>query len=267
VRLLDLVSQALEATANGAQARIQLELVLVKAAAPDMDPSVAALQARVERLEEGGSSASVAANVRAGEAPAPARDRESAGAGATGANKTVETAEAPARPQKPGVQQEAASTEAPVVEAASPRPEPSSTPAEPASAITLDTAVESWPAVADLVRVDNAMLAALLSEARPVSVTDRELTLAFPAGAAFLKRKAEQDANRRVAIDALKSITGQRLALCFELRELAPDEAPEGPEVLSGDELVRRFMEEFDAEEILDDGSEHGDHKEKEAEA
>jgi DNA polymerase-3 subunit gamma/tau len=51
VRLLDLVSVALEATANGAQARIQLELVLVKAAAPEVDPSAAALLARIERLE------------------------------------------------------------------------------------------------------------------------------------------------------------------------------------------------------------------------
>ena len=53
VRLLDLVSAALDATANGAQARIQLELVLVKAAAPELDPSMAALQARIERLEQG----------------------------------------------------------------------------------------------------------------------------------------------------------------------------------------------------------------------
>jgi hypothetical protein len=37
--------------------------------------------------------------------------------------------------------------------------------------------------------------------------------------------------------------------------------------VLSGDELVRRFIEEFDAEEILDEGSEHGDPNGKEAEA
>jgi DNA polymerase-3 subunit gamma/tau len=219
VRLLDLVSQALEATANGAQARIQLELVLVKAAAPELDPSTAALLARVERLEGG--------------APAPA----------------APVAEAEAPPPAPS------------------SPEPEAAPPEPAGAIALETAVESWPAVADLVRVENAMLAALLAEARPVSVSDRELTLAFPAGAAFLKRKAEQDDHRRVAIEALKSITGQRLALRFELRELAPDDAPGGPEMLSGDELVRRFMEEFDAEEILDDGSQHGDPKEKEAEA
>jgi DNA polymerase-3 subunit gamma/tau len=231
VRLLDLVSQALEATANGAQARIQLELVLVKAAAPELDPSTAALLARVERLEAGASAPVGAATSEAPPEPAPPPEPES---------------EPPPEPAPP--------TE--------PAPPP-----EPAGAITLDSAVESWPAVADLVRVDNAMLAALLSEARPVSITDRELTLAFPAGAAFLKRKAEQDDHRRVAVEALKSITGQRLALRFELRELAPEDAPAGPEVLSGDELVRRFMEEFDAEEILDDGSQHSDPKEKEAEA
>ena len=61
VRLLDLVSSALEATANGAQARIQLELVLVKAATPEVDPSAAALLARIERLESALARASVAA--------------------------------------------------------------------------------------------------------------------------------------------------------------------------------------------------------------
>ncbi len=54
VRLLELVSAALDATANGAQPRIQLELVLIKAAAPEMDPSMSALLARIERLERGG---------------------------------------------------------------------------------------------------------------------------------------------------------------------------------------------------------------------
>ncbi len=51
IRLLDLVSAALDATANGAQARIQLELVLIKASCPEVDPSTAALLARIERLE------------------------------------------------------------------------------------------------------------------------------------------------------------------------------------------------------------------------
>src|SRR5947209_6136395 len=84
VRLLDLVSAALEATANGAQARIQLELVLIKATAPEVDPSAAALLARIERLEatlagERPAPAPVApARPSNGRDPAPAADAEAA---------------------------------------------------------------------------------------------------------------------------------------------------------------------------------------------
>jgi len=101
-------------------------------------------------------------------------------------------------------------------------------------------------------------LAALLSDARPVAVKERELTLAFPGGAAFLKRKAEQEDYRRVAGEALKAVTGRRLALRYELRD---DEEQEGEAVLSGEELVRRFVEEFDAEEVLEDDPEEGEVK------
>jgi DNA polymerase-3 subunit gamma/tau len=207
VRLLDLVSQALEATANGAQAQIQLELVLVKAAAPEIDPSAAALAARIERLEGGG--------VR-GPAPEP--------------------------------QQEQAPSRASAGPSAG-RPESTNGPA-----LELQSAIESWPAVVQMVRGDNAMLAALLDDARPVAVGERELTLAFPAGAAFLKRKAEQDEHRRAAAEALRTVTGQRLAIRYELSEAADDEEP----TLSGEELVRRFIEEFDAEEILEDDPQEG---------
>jgi DNA polymerase-3 subunit gamma/tau len=85
-----------------------------------------------------------------------------------------------------------------------------------------------------------------------VSATERELTLAFPPGAAFLKRKAEQDDYRRVATDALRAVTGHQLVLRYELRD-DEQSVTEGDPGLSGEELVRRFLEEFNAEEILDD--------------
>ena len=103
------------------------------------------------------------------------------------------------------------------------------------------------------------MLAALLSDARPVAIKELELTLAFPGGAAFLKRKAEQEDYRRVAGEALKAVTGRRLALRYELRD--DEEEPAGEPVLSGEELVRRFMEEFDAEEVLEDDQNEGEVK------
>src|SRR3954466_8080495 len=51
VRLLELIAGALRAMKDGADARTQLELALVKAATPDLEPSVKALHARLERLE------------------------------------------------------------------------------------------------------------------------------------------------------------------------------------------------------------------------
>jgi DNA polymerase III subunit gamma/tau len=221
VRLLDLVSGALDATVNGAQARIQLELVLIKAAAPQLDPSTTALLARIERLEAavpgGGSLRSVP--------PLPSPPPQHAPAGGGGAQAA------------PQLEKE---------------PEPAPTP-DPAPALELETVAGSWPAVVDTVRSQNAMLAALLADARPVAVGERDLTLAFPSGAAFLKRKAEQEDHRRVTAEALRTVTGQALVLRYELREERDAEVQTGATVLSGEELVRRFLEEFDAEELLDE--------------
>ncbi len=205
VRLLDLVAAALEATANGAQGRIQLELVLIKAAAPEIDPSTKALLARIERLEQA----------------------------------LMEDQAAPRRSPPPPV------------DAPEPAPQPISEPA-PDPLPELETLVQSWPAVVDFVRQGNAMLAATLDAARPAALSGQALTLAFPPGAAFFKRKAEQDDYRRAAAEAVKSVTGAKLALHYELRDEGPA-APDAASNLTGEELVRRFMEEFDAEEVLDD--------------
>ena len=246
VRLLELISRALDATANGSQARIQLELVLVKAAAPELDPTTAALMARIERLEGGTSAAVGGAAGRAVSAPA---------------REVAETAR-PAAPQP-------AEAPAPLSrgrEAAAPEPQPAPSPTaaappQPNGRLELEAAVTSWPAVVDLVRAGNPMLAGALDACRPVAVGERELTLAFPSGASFLKRKAEQDDYRRAAAEALSAVTGQRLALRYELRDV--NDADAGghaqPEVLSGEELVRRFLEEFDAEEILEDEPDEGE--------
>jgi hypothetical protein len=138
-----------------------------------------------------------------------------------------------------------------------PEPAPGQSPA--AAPLELEAATACWPAVVDLVRAENAMLAALLSDARPIAVRDQELTLAFPGGAAFLKKKAEQEDYRRAAGEAFQAVTGQRLVLRYELRD--DEDEPEGDTVLSGEELVRRFMEEFDAEEVFEDESNEGEVK------
>jgi DNA polymerase-3 subunit gamma/tau len=235
IRLLDLVSEALGATADGAQARIQLELVLIKAAAPEMDPSTSALLARIERLEE---------SLRAG-APTPSVAAPPPADPSPPEPQTV----APEPPTvAPGPQTVAPGPPTPAATPEPPAPAPK--PPTPSTALGLETAVSSWPAVLDLVRGENPMLAGALAAARPVAVAERELTLAFPGGASFLKRKAEQDDYRRVAAEALKTVTGHKMAFRFELRDDEPEPEPTGEPALSGEELVRRFMEEFDAEEL-----------------
>jgi DNA polymerase-3 subunit gamma/tau len=228
VRLLDLVSAALAATADGAQARIQLELVLIKAAAPEVDPTTSALLARIERLESG--NAPVRAVQKA--PPAPTQPVPATPAAPVQATSAPVQATPVPEPERP---------------AAAPEPEPPAPEPElPAAALGLDAATEVWPAVVEQVNRSNAMLAHALANTRPVAVTERELVVAFPTGADFLKRKADQEDHRRMAADALRTLSGQALALRYELRDLETPDAP----ALSGEELVQRFIEEFDAEEL-----------------
>jgi DNA polymerase-3 subunit gamma/tau len=258
VRLLDLVSSALEATANGAQARIQLELVLVKAAAPEVDPSTAALLARIERLEaalRGGASAPAPAPVPAASpAPAPAAPPTAPRADPVAVAVEVEVEVAPTAADPPVPAGDGART--PATETVSPHPTHIvSAPAPADDPLEISTVAACWPAVIDIVRQENAMLAALLADARPVALVGHDVTVAFPSGKGFAKRKAEQDDYRRATAEALRSLVGTTLVLRYELRDELP--APtEGGDGISQEELVKRLVEEFDAQEVLDDPDE-----------
>ncbi len=261
VRLLDLVAAALEATANGAQPRIQLELVLIKATAPEVDPSTAALLARIERLE--------AALAGQRPAPRPVAAAPAAPAASGGEVPRVgggELAVAPEPKKSNGGDPEPsaapppapAETAAPEPPVAAPEPPPAAAPPQrPAGPPELATVTACWPAVIDLVRKDNQMLAALLADARPVALQEHDVTVAFPSGKAFLKRKAEQDDYRRVTAEALRAVIGSPLVLRYELRdEPEPADPAAEPGGLSHEELVKRLVEEFDAQEVLDDEEE-----------
>jgi len=234
VRLLDLLAEGREARKAGADARLSLELALVKAAAPDLDPAQRALLARIERLE---------AALAGGEArPAPPPP-----------SPPLKSSAAPDRPNAviaPRTQAEAGAAAAAVAVAAEPEPEPQAAPAaEEAPALDLDAFRNLWPAVLATVREQNAMLAALLEGANPVEVAAGELRLAFAESAAFLKRKAEGVPNREMLGQAIKAVTGRPLKLVYELRADAETEQV-AEEVLSDDEFVARLVAEFDAQEL-----------------
>jgi hypothetical protein len=138
-----------------------------------------------------------------------------------------------------------------------PRPTPDTT---SAGSLTVEEIRRTWPAVVELVRGSNAMLAVLLESARPTAVSERELVLCFPVAAAFYKRKAEQDDYRKATAEAVRNVTGASLALRYELAEALPEGEDPAPVMalvpMGDDELVRKFVDEFGAEEILQDDHE-----------
>jgi DNA polymerase III subunit gamma/tau len=117
--------------------------------------------------------------------------------------------------------------------------------------LSLEEFGDVWPAVVDSLRNEAPMLAGLLEDARPAALADQGLTLAWPESSAFLKRKAEDPANRDLIAGAIRAVTGSSLRLAYELRAdhevaAAPAAAPQVTE----EELVQRFMDEFEAEEL-----------------
>jgi DNA polymerase-3 subunit gamma/tau len=230
VRLLDLLSDALEALASGAQARIQLELALVKAAAPEVDPSARALLARIDRLE---------AQLAAGGPPQPPAASSSPVANGAPAPATA-AAVATATPAEP----------APVEPSSAPAPAP-----PPPGELDLAALRALWPAVVDAVRAENGLLGAALEKAQPVDVADGEATFAFARDESFFKGTAERDEHRQRVAETVRSLAGTALRPRYELREPSAEEPTEVPAAATptDDDLVDRFVAEFDAEELIDD--------------
>ncbi len=244
VRLLELLGEAMEGARAGADARTRLELALVKAARPEVDSSVRALLARIERLESGrgGAAPAVAAPAAAVVEPSPQAPPPPAPA--------VE----PAAVAQPPATNGGVPSAAPAA-VAEPEPEPDTppAPAEAAAAVSaddLDSMGAMWPAVVDLVRGENALIGAVVEVARPVAVDGEDLTLAFAATDQFLKKKAEDPANRLIVGEALRAVTGRRWRLSYELREDLGGTTGLEASGSSEEDWIRRFIEEFDAEEI-----------------
>jgi DNA polymerase III subunit gamma/tau len=226
LRAIDFLAAAIAAVKDGSEPRIQLEMALLKATQPQADLSLQALMFRIEQLEaQLGGAPAVASE------PAPAEP-------------AVDPA--PSAPPPPS----RAVTGGSVATAVAAEPEAETKPVT-AGALDLDRIRAIWPAVAEAVTEENGMLGAALGAARPMTVEADRLTVAFPPDAAFVKKKAET--NRDLVQRALRGLTGQSLAVAYELRE---DAAPAGPRLLGEEELIERLRREFAAEEVFDEEEE-----------
>ena len=243
VRTIDELAQSLAAMREGDDSRMAIELALLKAARPDLDPAGEGLLRRVERLEKqlGGEPA---------QAPAPKPEQRG----------TSNEEPAPSdEPPESNNEQRATNNEK---EEASAEPEPApDAAAEAASAdqVDLERVLRVWPAVIDQVRQSgSAMLSALFEGARPIAVDSEEgiLRIGFPAGSTFNKRKAEAAEHRERFTEALRTIVGERLRPVYVL--LDGESVPEPEEQLDEEELLERIKSEFDAEEVGSEGGAGG---------
>jgi DNA polymerase III subunit gamma/tau len=285
-RLLDLLAAALDATKNGSDARTQLELALVKAAAPAVDPSTQALLQRIERLEAALRGESPVPPSQPAPSPPPAPESPTPPAAPAPESPTPPAAPAPEAPRPPSSPAPESPTPpaAPAPEAprppSSPAPEaprppsspgpeapppasregtprPAPAPAAPAGAVAVAAPValelESlrtvWRAVLEHVKSSNALCAALLEQTRPVAIDGTRVTVAFAHDAAYLLRKADDEEYRACVAEAIRLVTGARAQVAYVLDEAAGSERE--PALAPTDqEWVQRFVAEFDAEEI-----------------
>jgi DNA polymerase-3 subunit gamma/tau len=216
VRVLELIAAGLRALKDGADARTQLELALVKAAEPHHDASTTALLARVERLE---------ARLSGAAPPAPR------------AHDPAEAATAAGRAA-------ARNEPEPANDSSAARDEPANDSSPARDELSLAAVTDSWPAVVEHLQGEYPMLAALLDGARPTELDGNELTVSWPESSAFLKRSAEEPAKRERIAQTIRAVTGASLKLVYDLSDDVVANRPE----LTEEELVARFQKEFDAE-------------------
>jgi DNA polymerase III subunit gamma/tau len=238
VRTIDELAAALTAVREGDDARMAVEIALLKAARPDLDPSSEGLLRRIERLERGTDASPATGPDVAGDPPPPAV--------AEASSEAVLPATPPAAASAP------ADAPAPI-EAA--EPEPSSEADSPAgeSDLGLDELARVWPAVLDKLRETSPALAATFEGARPVALDEDGLKIGFPPESTFNKRKAEAPDKRELIIEAFEAVLGKRMRVSYVSLDGEDDDGgaeTDAPEQLDEEALVERLKSEFDAEEV-----------------
>jgi DNA polymerase III subunit gamma/tau len=244
VRTIDELADALTAIREGDEARLAVEIALLKAARPDLDPSTEGLLRRVERLER-----REAGPVAAGDPPPLPVAEASSGAAPPTAPPASESPPAHESDyERPPLEDEAPPPA--VAEAVEAVREP-----EFVADADLDLAelTRVWPSVLDELAKTAPALAATFEGARPVGVEDGSPAIGFPADASFNKKKAESPDRREAVVAAFASVVGRELKptyVTLEEGEAPPDVPAPGSEEIDEDAILEKVKSEFGAEEV-----------------
>ncbi|MBN8869211.1 MAG: DNA polymerase III subunit gamma/tau [Solirubrobacterales bacterium] len=257
IRTIDELSAALGLIRDGDEARLAVEVALLKAARPDFDPSSEGLARRLERLESGiqpapqppipeagGGAASVgdpvgrtSPGVPTGPPTEPASNAQS--------DTFTETSEAGSVGDVPGTPGEVRPGTSPT----DPAPTPVETTPEP---FDLGKLEQVWPAVLDSVAASGSgMVASYFDGTRPMKLEDSKLTVGFPAGAAFNRKNAERPECLQQLGAAVTAVTGDQFRLEYDSLEGGQQAADPESEVMDEEDFVARVKSEFNAEEVI----------------
>jgi DNA polymerase-3 subunit gamma/tau len=252
VRTIDELAQALTAVREGDDARMAVEIALLKAARPDLDPTTEGLLRRIERLEQGSGAAAPPAAEAAPAPKAAESDADAAAAGGGGEGVSEQARRPVARPTD-SASDENSQGEQPSGSSDTPSP-PTGPAAQVDLDLNLDQLVRVWPAVLDQLLQSAPALAATFEGARPVEVDsgERSVTIGFPADHTFNKRKAEAPDKREQLATALETVLGGPLRPLYVVLD-GEQPAPEGEAEKDGVDhaaLVEKIKSEFDAEEV-----------------
>ena len=264
IRTIDELADALTAVREGDDARLAVEIALLKAARPDLDPDTAGLLRRIERLEGGQQTGGpqAAGPVTAGDPPPLPVAKASSGEVPPTVPPAAEAP--PPAPEDPSPSEE---EEAEAPESAedappaggddiedspgreSPMSETGPAGQEP---LSLEEIQRVWPAVLKKLEETAPALAGALEGARPVSFGDAGLEVGFPPDMTFLKKNADSPEKRDTVAAAFAAVTGTGLRPTYVLLEgeAPPDTPAPGSDEVDEERLLERLKSEFDAEEV-----------------
>jgi len=256
VRTIDQLADALTAVREGDDARLAVEIALLKAARPDLDPDTAGLLRRIERLEQGAADggARPAGPAAAGDPPPLPVAKASSGGVPPTASPTGEAA--PRDDPSPAEEEEAEADPPAGGDDAEDSPGRESPASETGPAGQDDLSLEEiqrvWPAVLHKLSETAPALAATLEGARPVSYGEEGLEVGFPPEMTFNKKKADSPDRRDTVAAAFAAVTGQGLRPTYVLLEgeAPPDTPAPGSEEIDEDQILKTLESEFDAEEV-----------------
>src|SRR5660397_221713 len=263
VAFVDLLGDAQKAVRSGADARLELELALIKLTRPETDTSQQGLIRRLEELEQ-----------RLGTTVSPARgkiaDIEDEHAAAE--EHAAEEHAAPKQPAtegQPTTHRETVAQEQPVAERPSAGENKPATETDTGSDAgsdagraqtgsgqiepNIENLKRAWPVVLNALKRRRPGLYAVVSEGRPESLEEGVLVLKFPKGMEFPAAQAAGVDNAAALREVLAEMTGKKLQVKTRVESedtsAQPDKEKDSA-LLNRQELFRALQEEFDAKPV-----------------